>query len=88
MKERLEAELVGIAQAAQIIGMHFMTLGKLVREGAVRGQKTENGHWVIPESEVKRCAAVIRKAKECHVNAGKFHCGRLPSPQFLPDECR
>jgi hypothetical protein len=56
--------LLGIAQAAKIIGMHPMTLGKMVRQGAIPGRKTENGHWVIVESEVARFAAIRRAAKD------------------------
>jgi excisionase family DNA binding protein len=50
-------KVLGIAQAARILGMNHMTVGKLVRQDTIRGLKTENGHWVIPASEVIRYAA-------------------------------
>jgi len=57
-------KLLGIAQAARILGMHYVTVGRLVRQGILSGSRTENGHWVIPESEVIRYAAALRPAKE------------------------
>jgi predicted site-specific integrase-resolvase len=59
-------KLLGIAQAARILGMHYVTVGRLVRQGILQGSKTENGHWVVPEADVIRYAAALRAAKEPH----------------------
>src|SRR5260370_40445375 len=56
-------KLLGIAQAARILDMNHITVGKLVRQGTLRGSKTENGHWVVPETEVMRYATALRAAR-------------------------
>jgi hypothetical protein len=57
-------KLLGIAQAARILGMNHSTVGNLVRRGILRGSKTENGYWVVTETEVMRYAAALRAAKK------------------------
>jgi hypothetical protein len=64
MKQPVEEKLLGIAQAARIIGINHVTVGKLVRQGSIRSSRTENGFWVIPESEVVRYAAVLSAERE------------------------
>ena len=57
-------KLLGIAQAARILGLRYVTVDRLVRQGILSSSRTENGYWVISESEVTRYAAVLRASKE------------------------
>lgn len=61
-----QEKLFGIAQAARILGMHYVTVGKLVRQGIIRGSKTESGDWVVTETEVRRYLTLLLAAKEPH----------------------
>ena len=52
-----EEKMVGVAQAARMIGCSYGNLRTLLRRGKARGTQDNRGEWLLTEAEVRRLAA-------------------------------
>lgn len=63
-------ELMSIAEAAVLLGIHPETVRVWAREGRVHATKTITGRWRIPRSEVERALGSTDSDGDSSMNQG------------------